>query len=234
MRHQSYLYYVAYLLFFMLLQQVLTGNAFRFWLWETTNFVPLTNLFTGLAVLFAVQFTRSFLETQRYLPSFDRALVFFTILGAIASFFSLLSYFADGIFSWLNLLLPYLSLVTALLLLSSGMAMVLRNQRSAFFYVGAWGFMLLGVVVFVLQHIGVLEHNEFTIASLQAGAMFEAVVLSLGLGDRINLERVRRQEEQERAIRSLEEKEALIMQQNEELEQRISKRTAIIQEKIKT
>ena len=185
-RHLAYFYYVLHTLSYALFQFVLNGLAFQYlWpnaVWWANQCMPACiafSFFTG------VQFQRNFLDLKRNFPNIDRVTVglgvYPTLLATVAS-----------------LLLPYALGIRAVVVLGTviiGTAlynttrMILQRHRPAYFYGVAWGFLLIGILAYLLKAMNVLPTNAVTEWALQIAASLETILLSLGLADRINVMR---------------------------------------------
>ncbi|TVP59889.1 MAG: diguanylate cyclase, partial [Halomonadaceae bacterium] len=93
-----------------------------------------------------------------------------------------------------------------------------RGQVTAKYYVLAWSFLLVGGSILALSKGGVLPSNGFTDHAAQIGSLFEVVLLSFALAQRINVERRLRYEAQSETL-------ATARRLNLELEDRVHERT---------
>lgn len=110
-----------------------------------------------------------------------------------------------------------------------GLACALKRQRSAYFFLAAFGLLILGGATTTLRALGILPTNAFTEDGLQIGSSLEMLLLAFALADRIN---VMRQEKLQAQARLLEAQEQLVetLQHSErELEQRVAVRTEELQ-----
>ena len=183
-RHIAYFYYVLHTFAYALFQFVLNGLAFQYlWpnaVWWANQCMPASiafSFFTG------VQFHRHFLDLKRNLPNTDRVLA---VLGTYAALTAAV----------LTLVLPYtlgiravVALGTAIIAVAlySTTRLILRHHRPAYFYGVSWGVLLLGIMAYLLKTMNVLPENAVTEWAIQIGASLEAILLSLGLADRINV-----------------------------------------------
>lgn len=70
--------------------------------------------------------------------------------------------------------------------------MLIQGHRYARYFVLAWAAVLLGTSALGLSKWGLLPWNLITANGAQIGAVFEVVLLSFALGDRMNFERATR------------------------------------------
>ena len=189
LRHRSYLYYVLVICTTSFTNLTLNGLAYQFfwpdapW-WNTRSIV----FFMCLGCIFALFFANSFLEFDKNLPTGKKLL--WPILG----------------FNGFNLLLCFISYQLALQLMVIGLSsMVLfvlvsgaicwtRGARQARFFILAWFVFLVGVLMSLLADSGLLPLTFITRNIWQVSAVFEVVLLSLALADRINILRAEKKE----------------------------------------
>jgi serine phosphatase RsbU (regulator of sigma subunit) len=226
-REVSYLLYVFYMFFLGLSICTFNGLFFQY---LTPNLPAVakvaSNSLVSVTTLFGLAFAVNFLRTKTLFPLFYKIswLLGLLILGNFALVVSsiwlgaevfLLSARTTGI-------VAFSFAVFALLL---GGLSLWKKSRSAYFYVLAWSLLLVGVIMAALKQAGIVEENAITEYSFQIGAVFEALALSLGLADKINIERAKRNKAQMEAIALLEENRKIIQEQNEVLEQKVEERT---------
>jgi diguanylate cyclase (GGDEF)-like protein len=228
LRERSYLLYVAMVFGQLVYQVMVHGLAFAL-LWPRTPWLNglLPPLLIPLATWAANAFAMEFLEASARAPRVARAAAFLRagclVSSALAPFLS----FDLGI-----------ALGCLLAALSSAMVVVALLRvfnsapRPATMLAVAWTPFLCGTLLLVAEKFGLVSRGFWTENLVQIGSAFEVVVLSLALGDRINLERnakLRAQElvlEHERAAQRAQQ-EALLVQRraNETLEARVRERT---------
>jgi diguanylate cyclase len=118
----------------------------------------------------------------------------------------------------IHLLVP-LGLFACLFEILVGIIAWLKQVASARYYVIAWLMFLSGGVILALNKLNLLPTNFFTEYSMQFGSVFEAVLLSFALAERINIERKLRFAAQDEALQ-------ITRRLNLELEQRVQERTS--------
>jgi two-component system, sensor histidine kinase LadS len=195
LRDPSYLYYVLYISSVSLFMGVYRGLTFEY-LWPDSPLWHLNSyyFFLGLAYLGGTLFTRSFLNTGTIAPLWDRILAGLTAAAGIdivVCFFSIT--LADRLSYVIGIcLLPAF--------LTAGILSWRRGFQPAKYYVIAW-FGLLASIFFYAIH-GIFEYTPRGIKAMdfvQVGIACEAILLSLGLADRIN--QLRREKERQEAAR---------------------------------
>ncbi|PKV67331.1 sensor histidine kinase [Pontibacter ramchanderi] len=233
-RDRSYLYYVLALLgtglYFMFYHgfalELLWPNAP---LWNAHSF-PFIVTFNGL---FRVLFTRHYLNTQRTMPVWDKALTLLALLYILPVGMGLLSYLTplDLLQACVSLIGIIGGLVLVAMVLTS-IQSLLQGYRPALYFLIANVFFVVGALLFILKENHLVPNNLVTIYAAQVGVVAQVVLFSLGLAYRLNtvtselnarvLEKARLEREKET------ERKLLIEQQKNELEVMVANRTAAL------
>lgn len=212
-RDRAYLYYIAYIASATCLFFGMNGLGFRYW-WPQNTWWNVAYIVFGFSSLLGmVAFTRSFLQTATLSRNLDRTLklmLFILVAGA------------SGIF-WME---PHevmaagnvATMVGSMTCLIAGVIALHRGYRPARYYVISWIAVLGGIITYTLKNLGILPYTLLTHYAAQLGSFTEMLLLSLALGDRINLLR----SEKERI--ELESRQQLV-DINQKLEQRVHERT---------
>lgn len=186
LKERAYLYYVFYMFCFMTYQA--TMNSFDLELvghtlpeWFLYRTLPLSCV---LLVYFMILFGKEFLELKTHLPKHNLVLNIFLWLTVL----SLLAVFIVPNLEVVNNAVTSLTVVVTALLWVSGLTMLLKGFKMARFYMVGWT-VLLGTILFQgLGFLGILPFHAGIYETLPAiAACFEAIFLSLALGDKINL-----------------------------------------------
>lgn len=211
-REKSYLLYPLYIGSICVAQLTFQGVGPAEWLSAHPFFASRTSMLAALlAVVSGMEFSRRFIGTKQLLPRMHRFIpVFYVLIAGIIAI-----YFAGDAWVGYNLAQAVCG-ITAIYLLVMSVLAIRRGSRQARFFLLAWTFFLVGVVLFVLKDAGVLPFNWLTHSAMTMGSAIEGVLLSFGLADRINV--LRR------------DKERLVREQNIMLEQKVQERTAALQE----
>ncbi|MCU0436489.1 MAG: SpoIIE family protein phosphatase [Raineya sp.] len=226
-QNRSYLYYFVYIFFYGLAQASLNGHSFQhLWpnsLWWANAVVPigLTSGSVG-AILFMI----SFLNTEKYLPRFNKVIWGFVMLF---TGFTLLGFFLEyriavKIGTATMVFLGFFELIVGLVVWRAG-------NRSAGYFVVSWAFFLIGVSVLAIMSAGLLPNHPFLRVFHLIGAMFQVVGLSFALADRVNIIRKEKEKAQVEALKATEENARIILEQNEMLENKVEERTRELQQK---
>jgi len=225
-RDKSYLIYVIYILVNGVGQLTLTGTAQNhFWPeipWLAKN---ASVLFVLSSIGTGIVFTRHFISTRTHAPRLDRiAPVFYTLILINA-----------GVYLFVDSQVGYkmaqgISGCSSLYLMSSAVMCYRSGSRPAGFFLLAWGFFLVGVLLFVMKDSGALPYTSLTVNSMPLGSAIEGILLSFGLADRINVLRREKERSQAEALASSLENQRIIREQNVILEEKVTERTHALQE----
>lgn len=180
-RDRPFLFYLLYATSYGLYFGIHDGFSFQY-LWPNHPAWANTSLLVMLALTltFGMQFTRSFLGSQRLVPRLDK---FAMVLEALA-----VAAFVGAFFLPYRLLIvpvAYLTLAITVVILWLGVIGLLRRIVAARFFMIAWATLLLGVLVYMAKTFGLLPHNVVTQNGFQIGSLLEMVLLSLALAHRV-------------------------------------------------
>jgi len=181
-KENSYLYYILYIIGFLLQSLSLRGYIRLFfpdWVY-LNNIAPI--LFTAMSLFFGINFTSSFLQTKEYLPRIHKFLQFYMLVPFVGIGLVLFSSYSIAIkFATAS------SFLSSFLLIISGYASIKNNFRPARFFILGWGMLSIGMISYAFRMAGILPHNIFTNSSYQVFSILEILLLSLALGDKINI-----------------------------------------------
>lgn len=183
-REETYLFYVAYVLCFCMVIAEVNGLAFQY-VWQ--NMPDWNNsrllLSISLTMIFVAFFSRSFLQLAHFNPTLEKLfrLVLFIVIAEmpIGAFFIR---YGLGIHIVLAL-----TILLALLSVTSGILNWLAGNRAARYYVMAWACLITFTLVYIATQLGLLPYSFFSSIALQTGQVVEVALLSFALADRINI-----------------------------------------------
>ena len=203
-RDRSYLYYVVFTASFGLLQVLMMGYALSWWGYWLTNAREALMQDAMLSVVMAagILTTRSFLDTRRSAPRFDLAL-----RGLLLAVPTLLLAWAVQAWAVVAVLEKLLPLLQCALLLVGGTWLLFKGSRAARYYMAGWSVLIAAIVWYYLSALGVVEAGFWSSEGVRLASALEVLLISLGLGDRINLTRRERHAAQAEALAALREKE---------------------------
>lgn len=212
-KDRAYLYYIIYIAMVSSLFFGTNGLAFRYW-WPTTTWWNVGYLmFSFAAMLGMLQFTRHFLQTGNFSKRLDQ-LLYSLAWGCII--------IGSGVF-WIpeHLIFKVANITTIIASVTSLTAGIMawrRDYHPARYFVYSWICVLSGVLVYTFKNLGILPASTFTHYGAQVGSFLEMLLLSLALGDRINVLQADKERLEENAKQQL-------LDINLKLEQRVQERT---------
>lgn len=228
-KDKVYIYYCLYILFIALAQLSLLGYS-KYYIFNSNSYLYEISIigFSAFSGVLGVLFARDFLRTKLFAPTMDKVLTVVLLVYALAfilRLFSLvsISYFLTDIG---GILVP-ISFITA------GIISYRSGHKSAGYFLIAWLFFLIGLIVYVFQNYGIIELNTFANLPMLLGSALESVLLSLALADRINVLKKENEREQREKLEVLRENERLIREQNVYLEKMVNSRTEELEQTLK-
>lgn len=210
-REANYLYYVLYVACMGAFLGSLQGINFQF-LWpEATHWNDQSILvFLGGVVLFALIFTRNFLQLKE-IKILSRLFVFL----AITTFFIILFSNLFPYHTMIRLLIAT-AVIGISLAISTSIMRWSQGFSAARYYTIAWSSLLLGGIILAMNKFDVIPRNFFTENIVQLGSALEVILLSFALADRLNQEKRERYDAQ---ISALQHEKIARKSQEEALEQ---------------
>jgi two-component system, NtrC family, sensor kinase len=181
-RENSYLFYILYILTFLLQSLSLRGYIREYFpsLLYLNNIAPI--LFTELSLFFGLSFTSSFLQTKENLPSTHKLLMSYMAIPFIGLSLMFFTNYSIAIkFATVT------TFISSFLILFISITSIRKKYRPARFFILGWGMLSLGIVIYALRMGGIIPHNFFTNSSYQIFSILEILLLSLALGDKINI-----------------------------------------------
>ena len=181
-RERLYLYYGIHVSFIALHQIIWFGLGFEY-LWP--NYPGLNNtldIFAGGGLFFFLGlFTMDFLQTRKNTPRLHYLLMITTSLAGISGLliFVLERKFVLGPAN--NIIIIHIPLIFIVASIC-----FLKNLRQAYVFLLSWSIALLGALYLALSKGGLTPEIEFLSSSVQLGIIFNVLLISLGLADRIN------------------------------------------------
>ena len=178
-RDKAYLFYVMYAISVGIFSLCQDGMGFQF-VWP---YLPILNYHAYMIslvsmIVFMLLYTISFLPVREYYPSIYKAILWFIVIR-IALFAINLAFFPE-IKHYLYIdLLPFLfSYLTAILCYQKGFL-------PARYFILGFTVLFLAFTINFLRIAGLLPSNHFTVYIMNAGGLFEMILLSLALADKI-------------------------------------------------
>lgn len=225
LRETMYLIYVILSFLTGILQMVLYGVSYQY-LWPENIFFQNigSELLTAVATMGGLIFMNAFLKTAEHAPRLNIVSKIFLVIYSVLV---VLVWFDVTI---VNALLLAFQPIIALFILSVAIVVMMSGYKPAKYYLLAWSTFLLGILVFVMAEVGVIERNNITTLTITFGAGLEVVLLSFALANRINILKSEQEEAVSLSLRLEKEKATLIFEQNIILEKKVNARTKELNE----
>ena len=115
--------------------------------------------------------------------------------------------------------------IVPVFLLSISIYSLRKGYRPAKFFLFSWFLLICSMVIFLLSDLNILPHNFLTNYIFTIGSIFEALLLSFALADKINILKKEKEIEQAEKLKVLRQNEELIREQNTLLEEKVRLRT---------
>ncbi|MDC0254191.1 sensor histidine kinase [Bacteriovoracales bacterium] len=201
-KNESYLLYVAYVVFIGLVFANIQGYSQRYLFkdfpWMNNNGYI---IFVGFAGVFVILFTSSFLELKEKVPRLYILMMVFVFTNILLIIFSFtIPVKFSVLYMNINLLLytPFIFLC--------GFLRTRMNYRPSRYFLAGFGVLIFSIIVNTLMIFKIIPSvNFFRQYGVLLGNAFELILISMGLADRFNLI-------QEKALEK--EKEAKEIQQH--------------------
>jgi signal transduction histidine kinase len=184
LRMRGYLFYVGYLASYLLFQASLHGVVFQFlfpnkpglndkmlWVWGCIGWV--------FAFLFALHFN----ELDKRLPRTAQAARAMTWVHVV--FLGLSFIMPYYIVAWVGTFL--VSVVNSLMMAGIGLISLRHGYRPARYFTIGWSILILGNFIYGLKSLTLLPSHFLVDHAMLICSSIEVVLLSLALGDRVNL-----------------------------------------------
>jgi signal transduction histidine kinase len=219
-RDQAYLFYVLYIGSYLLFTMSLTGDFQQTFSSNTIVFSKsVIPFFQGWSAFWFMQFSQRFLKLDTY----SRKITLYT---------SVIKYLGLGTV-FLAFLVPYklaaymgISLgALASLLPFFAISCYRKGYLPARYFILAFGAVLCGIVILILQKYSIWPTNFFTSNAIYIGSALEIILLAHALGDKIHHEQMESRRANNELHRNLEAKHAQVIALNENLEERVDAQT---------
>ncbi|TXH86861.1 MAG: GGDEF domain-containing protein [Rhodoferax sp.] len=220
LRDRIYLLYVVFVATTVFTLAVKNGIAVEFLggsAWMGSNVAYYSGASLGLSAL--LLFMRSMLGTRKLLPRTD------IVMQGVAVFYLLTPLVYALALPAVSQAAIVANLLSALFIAGVGLVCALRRQRSAYFFVGAFGMLMLGGAMTTLRAMGVVPTNEFTVDGMQLGSALEMLLLAFALADRYNSLRKAKAQAQQELLQVQEQLVKTLRNSEHELELRVAQRT---------
>lgn len=222
LRERAFLLYTLFAGCLGCAQAVRSGIAQQF-LWPDAVIWPgvLHPLLFTLTMAFGVFFTQTFLQTREHLPHLHRVLLWlgvFWLLVALSPWFGVSGQTVDAAMA--AGVIP-----TGALIVAAGMLALRAGNRSARYFLLAWGVLCAGAIVSALRGFGWLPDGALTDYAVAISSAIEMLLLSFALGERIRFEREARERAQADVLAARQALTVSLRESEARLEKTVAART---------
>ncbi len=224
-RERKFIYYIFYILSVALYAMSLDGIGFQY-LWPS---MPALNEYaTGITlysvILWALIFTRRFLNTKTNAPQLD--ILFMWMIALRTTLFAFALFFYPSLLGQ-----RIIEIIPLSLIFYAAIRVWNKGYRPARFFVIAYGILFFGFFLRALVYFNVLPFTILSHYSLHLSFVLEMLFLTLALGDRIRILKNNRDRALRRIIHQQEVNISLNEKVNRELEQKVEERTTELHQK---
>lgn len=227
-RDKTYLYYSVYLIA-IFVYLVLYFNGYSYLLGKNAKYFinSYPHLFLGIGNVAGIAFSYNFLNLGKLLPRARRLIIGLMVCWAVAICCCVLGYKSES-----TSIVRAMAGVSTLILWSVGIAAYRQGFKPALYYVLAWSFVLVTTGWIVLTLFDVIPYNAFSFQIAPLCLIFELLLLSLALGDRLKQLNRQTLEVQADKLRVQDENLALVNNLNERLERLVETRTKTLKKTV--
>lgn len=219
----QYLYYLGIIL--TSFYTVIANSGYNISIFRSFENFPiwrgiLESLSSGLSMIFMILFTTHLLNTKRNFPIWYKAfkISFFIILILIIG--------VNIHFQFFGPITALFGAIFGIMLLIIGIKSWKKKIPSSGYYLLAYSFTVLGIIIIALALGGVIPSNEYTFNYLPpTGRALEMLFFSFALANKINILQQESDNQKKEIITYLEEKELIQKNISIELEKKVTERT---------
>lgn len=193
--------------------------------WSNNSWINLyepTIFGTGI---FSIVFAIVFLETKTQFKTLHKWLIALIIVNLFVFPLDWLGYHLIA-----NRLVQIIGLTASLSMLVGGIVTYKRGFKPARFFLIAWSFFLVGILITILQRIGILPYNYYILHAAQIGSAIEIILLSFALADRIDIKRNETEKSKQETFKRIAQSEEFMRQQNTLLSVKVEERSREMRE----
>lgn len=221
-KHKYYYYFILYAFGILIYFVSVDGTGFQF-LWYN---MPSLNHYMNtigqfIAILGLILFTRTYLETNIYVPVWNK-----TFRGIIITKLFLLitelNFPESDVWEFINV-----SIIQLILLIS--ILRLIRKPDHTKWFLYAFICLDIGFIISFLEHTNTITSNIFTVYSLNTGFILQFLLLSVGFGEAIKFNLEEQNQLQNQLINEFKKNEELKNQVKKELEMKILERTSYLE-----
>lgn len=180
-RENGFLYFSLVVVFGSLYSLTAQGLAYQY-LWPEAPVWAnrATGVFSIMACVAGVLFVRAFLGLQQMDVRLDKAARIFAILASVGV---VIGFMVDP--ALVNRLALVYTFFLTVIVTMAGLLARRRHVRAANFFVSAWTILLAGILLELIQRLGVIIPPLLAYNGIQIATLAAVTVLALGLSDRL-------------------------------------------------
>lgn len=221
MRDVNYLLYVLFVGTTAFTIIAMNGMGIQFLWGNSPVWSKIATLFcASLSLIGLMLFMRRMIATAVHVPRLDRLLQWLVGVQVLVAIGLAVA------FEHVIKLAIVVDVVTAPLILMTAIACVIKKQRSALFFLIAFGVLCIAVTMTALRALGVLPTNAITTDGAQYGSAIEMLLLAFALADHFNVLRKEKEQAQGAALRAEHQMVENLKSSERMLEGRVTERTA--------
>lgn len=205
-KEKIYLYYLGYSVFLFIYISNITGLLVFI---DLQKYMYDLHLSAAFGIGFMILLSKEYLETKKYLPKFDKVLVFLSAPFFILGILLLFSYQP-----WNKYINNYLGLICVLLIIVSAIV-YFKGHKQSKYYTLAMVIYLVSIVLLTLMIIGVLEYSYLTRYGFIVGIVIEMLFFSYLLANRYLLAKEKVQNYLEEEVNTRTKELNVILQERE-------------------
>lgn len=220
-KERIYLLYGGHILCQILINGIIQGYLLSLFGNSLYFLSPRVPGIAGISNIFAILFALNFLDVKKSLPKWYQPTLWLVALPALNTFMSLIGFFTFSAAAG-----TYIGILVCLWLFTLGLAAYGHQIKQARFYIVGWGAFFIGILILNSALNQWIPVNGFTFYAAVYGTLFEVLLISFALADRINLIRISHEQERQERL-------TLIERQKTWLEENVKLRTMELVQKNK-
>ncbi len=227
LRDSFYAFYIGYTIFIMCVVLRFDSYLFQFLYPNSPEFNDLGFYYHGLAGIFLIYYSRSFLKTKTYTPHLDKGLVVFLGFYVFNVGLTILGFYELNILSVYIITFPF-----NLFLIYTGIQVYRKGYRVARFFVAGVICATLSITIFTIYNMGLLTSNLWISNIMYMGIASESILLFMAIVERFSVLRQEKQAAQEKMIESLQQNEYLMREKHKLLEKNAHSQIEMMQSQL--
>lgn len=223
-RDRIFIYYVLYVISNALFISYANGYGSHLPQWFTSSVEVHPTWVPFLLGASSCIFMMNFLNLKQTLPWAYRACVCMVVLISLVLITDLIGFTLPAV-----MMVQLLGMLLSVFSMAVGYRVWKGGYLPAKFFLIGFSFYLIGLFMYIAGDLQLISFSSFTHNALQIGTAFEAILLSMAVGDKISNFKKDKEQAQEEALAAARENERLVRGQNVMLEQKVKERTIELQ-----